>query len=58
MLLNGETFTATYNVSSTSPNKTSYLSSVTNGDFLIVDLQVKRYIGNIYVVNKYEMKAQ
>jgi hypothetical protein len=56
--LNGETFTATYNVASTSPNKTSYLSSVTNGNFLIVDLQVERYIGNIYVVKKYEMKAQ
>ena len=56
--LNGETFTASYSVASTNPTKTSYLSSVSNGNFLIVDLQVERYIGNIYVVKKYEMRAQ
>lgn len=56
--LNGETFNSNISVSATVPSATAYSASVSAGDYKTVDSGVKRYAGDIFVVEKYEMKAQ
>ncbi len=56
--INGETFNANFTVSATVPSATAYSTSITNGDYKTVDVEVERYAGDIFVVKEYEMKAQ
>jgi len=56
--INGDTFNANFSVSATSPSATSYSVDVAAGNYKIVDVEVERYAGDIFVVKKYEMKAQ
>lgn len=56
--LDGETFSAAYTVDATDPTASAYATSITNGDYKTVNVSVERYAGDIFVVNKYEMKAQ
>lgn len=56
--INGETFNANFIVSASSPTASSYLTSIANGDFKTVDVEIERYAGDIFVVKEYEMVAQ
>lgn len=56
--LNGETFSGTYSVPATVPSATDYATSVTNGEKKIVDVQVERYLGDIFCIKTYKMVAQ
>ena len=56
--LNGETFSGSYSVPASSPTLTAYAASVTAGDMLVVDVQIERYIGDIFVMKTLKMKAQ
>ena len=56
--LNGESFTASYAVSPTSPTLSEWETKKTNAEFLVVDFSVERYKGDILVTKTYEMLAQ
>jgi len=56
--INGETFNANFTVSATVPTASAYSTSITNGGFLTVDVEVERYAGDLFVVKEYEMVAQ
>lgn len=56
--INGETFNANFTVPATVPSATTYSTSIANGDFKTVDVEVERYAGDIFVVKEYEMVAQ
>lgn len=55
---NGETFSGSYSVPATVPSATDYATSVTNGEKKIVDVQVERYLGDIFCIKTYKMVAQ
>ncbi len=56
--INGETFSANFTVSASSPTASAYSTSITNGDFKTVDVEIERYAGDIFVVKEYEMVSQ
>lgn len=56
--INGETFNANFTVAASVPTASQYSTSISNGDFKTVDVEVERYAGDIFVVKKYEMVAQ
>ncbi len=56
--LNGDTFSGTYAVSATSPSMSTYQTKITNGDLLVIDVQIDRYMGDIFVMRTLKMKAQ
>jgi len=56
--LNGDSVNDSYSVSASSPTKAEYLTSISNGDFLNVDVQLNEYLGNILHLETYKMKAQ
>lgn len=56
--LNGDVFTASYSVAGTTPTATSYNANVLSGLKLVVDVQVERYIGEIFAIKTFYMKAQ
>lgn len=56
--LDGESFTGSYVVNASVPSATDYSTSVRNGDLKIVDVQVERYKGDIFVVRTVKATAQ
>lgn len=55
---NGETFTAALSLGATDPTLTAYNASVGSGSLKVVDVQIERYMGNIFVQRTMQMKAQ
>lgn len=56
--LNGDTFSKTYTVPASSPTLAAYLTKMSEGDFLNIDVQIDRYLGDIFEMRTLKMKAK
>lgn len=56
--LNGDTFTAVYSVAASVPSATEYADDIDEGDLLVIDVQIDRYMGDIFVMRTLKMTAQ
>jgi hypothetical protein len=56
--LNGDTFSASLSLSATSPTRTAYEAEVSAGTLKVIDVEINRYAGPIFVMKTFKMAAQ